>query len=169
MRCLTIDFEGSLKTGIREIGFVVENKTEKIRYGEIIIENEEHSVQVLNEVLSPKPELIISHNVHVEKNLIKKYLPYSVKNSIDGKVQWGPWIDTKILYKSLYPKLNKFDLEYLTQIFVLSKVSKEAKSIPLKKELTTMLFLTLFVLITYTRGCQIKLIFMISFSRSNFF
>ena len=133
MRLLTIDFEGSLKKGIREIGFVVENKTEKIRYGEIIIENEEHSVQVLNEVLSPKPELIISHNVHVEKNLIKKYLPYSVKNSNDGKVQWGPWIDTRILYKSLYPKLNKFDLEYLTQIFVFSKVSEEAKSIPLKK------------------------------------
>ena len=28
-RVLTIDFEGSLKKGIREIGFVVENKTEK--------------------------------------------------------------------------------------------------------------------------------------------
>ena len=124
---------------------------------------------MLNEVLSPKPELFISHNVHVEKNLIKKYLPYSVKNSNDGKVQWGPWIDTRILYKRLYPKLDKFNLEYLTQIFVFNKVSEEAKSIPLKKELTTMLYLTLFVLIFYISGCQIKLIFMISFSRSNFF
>ena len=133
MRLLTIDFEGSLKKGIREIGFVVENKTEKIKYGEIIIEDEEHSAQVLNEILNPKPELFISHNFHVEKNLLKKYLPYSVISSNDDNLNWEPWIDTRILYKTLYPKLNKFDLEYLTQIFVLNTVSVKARTIPLKK------------------------------------
>ena len=105
MRCLTIDFEGSLKKGIREIGFVVENNTEKIRYGEIIIENEEHSVQVLNEVLSPKPELFISHNVHVEKNLIKKYLPYSVKNLVMARFNGDLGLIQEFCIKAYIPSL----------------------------------------------------------------
>ena len=71
---LALDFEGNLKSGIREIG-IVSFMNFKISYAKEFIVNE--SID-LNNILEniPKDGFIISHNVMIEKNLIIKTFPY---------------------------------------------------------------------------------------------
>ena len=76
MKVLTLDFEGSLKKGIREIGGVLSEKTTITEVYDIKTDNEIEIKKYLIEILSNDVEFIVSHNIHIEKNLVKKYLPY---------------------------------------------------------------------------------------------
>ena len=115
---LTLDFEGSLKTGIREIGAIKSQGVDILGFEDLTVEGNRECIQSLNKILSSPPELFISHNVHIEKNLLKKYLPYRKCTSRLAELEWGPWLDTKEMYKILYPQIKQYGLQYLTNLFV---------------------------------------------------
>ena len=112
---LALDFEGNLKSGIREIG-IVSFMNFKISYAKEFIVNE--SID-LNNILEniPKDGFIISHNVMIEKNLIMKTFPYPTFQK-GGSLQWGPWLDTVKIYQKLYPNLPSYDLKNLVAQFL---------------------------------------------------
>ena len=73
----------------------------------------------INELSKMNYDFIVSHNYTVEKNILKKYLPYVHKK---GKIlSWGPWIDTCRIYSSLYPQLIDYKLQILTELFIAEK------------------------------------------------
>ncbi len=127
MKILTLDFEGSLTTGIREIGIVYEEAMVATRYEEHTIQDDHECINALNNILGFKPDVFISHNINTEKNLIKKYLPYSRKAQEDISMEWGPWIDTTLVYRTLYTQISNFDLKSLTKTFVQKEVDILAK------------------------------------------
>ena len=112
---LALDFEGNLKSGIREIG-LVSFMNFKITYAKEFIVNE--SID-LNNILEniPKDGFIISHNVMFEKNLIIKTFPYPTFSK-GYFLQWGPWLDTVKIYQKLYPNLPNYDLKNLVAQFL---------------------------------------------------
>ena len=58
-------------------------------------------------------------------------MPYRFvgKKPYAGKLCWGPWIDTKEIYGTLYPKVGNYALESLTESFVPKKaLEKKAKN-----------------------------------------
>lgn len=124
MKIVTIDFEGSLKKGIREIGVVISNYEKIIHLEEFIVTNEIECLQSLKNILIPTPDILISHNIHVEKNLLKKYMPYKIISDQKDQINWGPWLDTQVMYQKLYPMIKKYDLINLTKIFVEKKVDE---------------------------------------------
>ena len=126
MKTLTLDFEGSLKTGIREIGVVYEDQKKTTIYKEITIHDDLECINALNNVLNYEPNLFISHNIDTEKNLIKKYLPYGSNIKKNDEMKWGPWFDTAKVYRALYPQLQKYDLTFLTESFVQKTANKLA-------------------------------------------
>ena len=129
MKILVIDFEGSLKNGIKEIGSIFVDNQNKLWHKSKIISNQHECASTLMSIVNGKPELFISHNVQVEKNLLKKYLPYSNLKVSRDEISWGPWLDTKRIYSKLYPELGKYDLPYLSNIFVKIELDKKAKLI----------------------------------------
>ena len=78
--------------------------------------------------------IFISHQSNVEKNFIRMELPYS---PFDDMGRWGPWLDTKIVYRKLYPNLPNYDLKSLIETFIgLDGLTrKEAKSTAVKRNL----------------------------------
>ena len=127
MQILTLDFEGSLSNGIREVGLIKSENSNIVSLAEQTIRNESECIEFFKTVFEKTPDFIISHNVPTEKNLLKKYLPYNKTTKANHRVEWGPWLDTKEMYKSLYPQLEEFKLEYLTTIFIKEESSELAK------------------------------------------
>ena len=124
MKILTLDFEGSLKTGIREIGALYVVSEKMTSYQDIVIQNKEECNKALSSIVENKPDLFISHNIHIEKNLLKSYLPYKRKCSNTISLEWGPWIDTTIIYRTLYPNIATYDLSFLTKTFIKKRVEE---------------------------------------------
>ncbi len=118
MIILTLDFEGSLKNGIREIGAVTSSDHHILNVEEEVINENNKCTQILMKILKDPPQLFASHNVQTEKNLLKKYMPYSNESSNSKNIQWGPWLDTMEVYKTLYPQINNYDLIHLTELFI---------------------------------------------------
>ena len=127
MNILILDFEGSLETGIREVGLIYAYGTKIMSYEDKNIEDEQECTEILRNILEKYPDCFISHNIHIEKNLLKRYLPYSRQKKDHFKVEWGPWLDTKLIYNSLYPQLSKYDLTFLTKTFVQKKANELSK------------------------------------------
>jgi len=121
MIILTLDFEGSLKNGIREIGAITSKDEKIIRVEEKVINENQSCTNTLINMLRDRPQLFASHNVQTEKNLLKKYLPYSNENKQSKNILWGPWLDTMEVYKILYPQIDQYDLPYLTKLFIKEK------------------------------------------------
>ena len=121
MNILVLDFEGSLAAGIREIGSIYAEGNEIISYEDKNIEDDQECIGILNKIVKKHPDCFISHNIHIEKNLLKKYLPYSRQKKEHLKVEWGPWLDTKNIYNALYPQLSQYNLTFLTKTFVQKK------------------------------------------------
>ena len=128
MKILTLDFEGSLKTGIREIGSLYTVGEKMTSYQDKIIQNKEECIKALGNIVENKPDVFISHNAHIEKNLLKSYLPYNRICSNRISLEWGPWIDTTIIYRTLYPNISTYDLVFLTKTFI-KKRAEELSSI----------------------------------------
>ena len=118
MKILTLDFEGSMNNGIREIGAILSNDTKITDYFDFKIENEIECNNILQTILINDIDFIISHNIQTEKNLLRKYLPFPKKENRYGKFEWGPWVDTRKVYNSLYPNLKNYELENLKKIFI---------------------------------------------------
>jgi DNA polymerase III alpha subunit (gram-positive type) len=133
MKILTLDFEGSLKTGIREVGALYTIGGKMTSYQDIVIQNNEECIKALGHIVENKPDLFISHNIHIEKNLLKSYLPYNRKCSNTISLEWGPWIDTTIIYRTLYPNIATYDLSFLTKTFIKKRV-EELSSIICSKD-----------------------------------
>ena len=112
---MALDFEGSLKSGIREIG-IVSFINFKITYAKEFIVNKSIDLNNIIENI-PKDGFIISHNVMIEKNLIIRTFPYPTFPK-GGPLQWGPWLDTVKIYQSLYPNLPSYDLKSLVAQFL---------------------------------------------------
>lgn len=70
----------------------------------------------INELSKTNYDFIASHNYNTEKNILKKYMPYTHKN---GEIlNWGPWVDTYRIYNTLYPHLLDYKLGFLTEMFI---------------------------------------------------
>ncbi len=118
MKILTLDFEGSMNNGIREIGAILSNSTKITDYFDFNIENEIECKNILQSILTNDIDFIISHNIQTEKNLLRKYLPFPKKENRFGKLEWGPWFDTRKVYNSLYPNLRNYELKNLKDLFI---------------------------------------------------
>lgn len=121
MKILTLDFEGSMNNGIREIGAILSNDTKITNHFDYNVKNEVECKNKLQNILSNNIDFIVSHNIPTEKNLLKKYLPFPKKENRFGKFEWGPWFDTRKVYNSLYPDLKNYELKNLREIFIKSE------------------------------------------------
>lgn len=113
-RTLYIDFEGNLKKGIREVGYLL------LEDGKIISsieKSDEEAIKALFEIEKLNIDYIFAHNATIEKNLIKKYIPYKI-NKLNGKINSFKWVDSLDVYRKLYPQLEKYDLKSLVKIFI---------------------------------------------------
>lgn len=118
MKILTLDFEGSINNGIREIGAILSNDTQIINFHDFDIEDEIDCKNMLQSIISSDVDFIISHNIQTEKNLLKMYLPFPHKKNRFGEFEWGPWLDTRKVYSFLYPNIKNYELTNLTELFI---------------------------------------------------
>jgi DNA polymerase III epsilon subunit-like protein len=138
-----LDFEGSLRSGILEYGLVtikdlsvVELETRLCRGTGVIPEMETATHQIRKADVVDAPPLSESwelfrdlrtigpfgaHHAGVENGLIKSVWPYTNRclNFLNGEqdVDWGPWLDTCALYRTLFPDLESYNLSALIQAF----------------------------------------------------
>ena len=122
MQMLILDFEGCHSKGIREIGAVLTEGIKITKIKEVPVDNVGTCRESLSQILVHHPELFVSHNVQIEKNLLKKYLPYPRIMRNKNSHEWGPWLDTIKLYKTLYPDLEKYELNTLRDIFIKDEI-----------------------------------------------
>ena len=115
-----IDFEGCRRKGIRQIGIIQSQDLNIIKTWDVDIVDQKDIRSILMEALQVRPSVIIAHNSQVEKNLLTEYMPYQNLGSHNGngRLCWGPWIDTKEVYGLLYPKIKNYTLVHLTSTFI---------------------------------------------------
>ena len=111
---IVLDFEGSLHDGFREVGFIRIKNFEIIEAKEITV-GSGCKEKILRSFLENRYDFFLSHQSNIEKNLIKREMPYT---SFSPSGKWEPWLDTKLIYKNLYPDLKKYDLKTLTETFL---------------------------------------------------
>ena len=142
-----LDFEGSLRSGIVEYGLVTIKDLAVIRLETRLcrgvgpipeMETATHqirNVDVVNELpLTESWELFrdlrasgpfAAHHAGVENGLIKSVWPYTnrCRNFMTGEqdVDWGPWLDTCALYRTLFPEMESYNLSALIQAFGLEE------------------------------------------------
>jgi DNA polymerase III alpha subunit (gram-positive type) len=113
-RILYIDFEGNLKKGIREVGYLLLENSKIISSDE---KSDEDAIDFLFKLEDLNLKYIFAHNYSIEKNLIKKYLPYKLNKSKNKIIKYK-WLDTLVIYRELYPQLKKYDLRSLIETFI---------------------------------------------------
>ncbi len=108
-----------MQGGIREIGIIETDDLEITNVQDITINDKKEITNIILEVFEEKPNYIVAHNAHIEKNLLKRYLPYPKFEKARGRyVHWGPWLDTLSAYRTLYPSIKDYTLEHLTSTFI---------------------------------------------------
>lgn len=80
-------------------------------------EKGEKAIVSLSELQKVKYKYIVSHNYHVEKNLIKRHFPYNIDPETK-RLHEHKWLDSLLVYRTLYPNLIKHDLKYLVETFI---------------------------------------------------
>ncbi len=138
-----IDFEGSVSSGIVEYGVATLQRGEVVAAQTRLchptgrLRREDIEVHGLNEatLADTKPLAddfplfsewrksgpLAAHFAGVENSLIKSVWPYP-RSSPDfarpgnHTTEWGPWIDTGILYRQFYPQLDSYKLADLVAI-----------------------------------------------------
>ncbi|MBT5717633.1 MAG: hypothetical protein HOI70_12045 [Opitutae bacterium] len=116
-----IDFEGCRRKGIRQIGIIQSQNLRIINTWDVDIVHQKDISTTLMEALTNSPSVMIAHNVQIEKNLLREYMPYHRLGNNNGRLSWGPWLDTKEVYGVLYPKIKNYTLESLTKSFIPKK------------------------------------------------
>lgn len=140
-----LDFEGSLHSGVVEAGIacyegglITECFSQQYRpTGKIAIQEESihglkedtlHSYPTFNEQFEVfqsfrKKGIWAAHHAPTEANFLKRAWAYPGQTSIliDGiafqSTDWGPWIDTHLIYQKLYPRLPSYQLMDLVAAF----------------------------------------------------
>ncbi len=146
-----IDFEGSVRTGIVEYGYVTIKKSKIINSetsccnpSKKLMAEEEKSYRLKHAALSThahfsdKRELFMhlhrsvdvfcAHHSTIEENFFKMHWPYPTKRQFFKSASWGPWLDTRKIYENLYPSLGDFSLSHLVQTFNLDEKLRENAS-----------------------------------------
>ena len=74
-----------------------------------------------------------AHHAVVESRFIKRYWPYStealnyVKDNIKT-AEWGPWVDTRVLYQHLLPQIGKYSLgQLIARLGLIDKLEGECQ------------------------------------------
>ena len=122
-----MDFEGSLKNGIREAGFIyivngkIKNAIEICENLKTKEELEKSLIELFSKNKFKQPLVYVAHHHSVEHNLLKAIMPYPPLKDSEQRLQWGPWLDTKTIYGTLYPYEKELSLSKLAQKFNLCK------------------------------------------------
>ncbi|MDR2778895.1 MAG: hypothetical protein LBB16_01230 [Puniceicoccales bacterium] len=123
-----IDFEGSRNLGISEFGIVTLKNFEiigtRMEYCADCFENH------LEYFLSLRQSgIFAAHSAQTEDGLLRHHWPSpgSVPTFINGgtTVSWGPWIDTKLVYRRLFKGLTSYELRDLVASFDLNFTLRE--------------------------------------------
>ena len=127
-----IDFEGNKKNGICELGVV---KLERWQISEVKEEVDINNFDKnLEYFLSIRRDgIFCAHSAQTEDSLLRHYWasPGNVPSFTDNikTTSWGPWIDTKTIYKKLFKNLSSYELSSLISSFnmnsTLLNLSKE--------------------------------------------
>lgn len=141
-----IDFEGNRQCGIVEYGIITLNDFQ--------ISNIQYKSNI--ETFNTCPEywlklrrtgILCAHSAQTEDNLLRFYWasPGVVPawTNANTVVTWGPWIDTKMIYRALYPGLSSYELKSLIIYFDLYDELLNIASMycePFKKEFHNALF-----------------------------
>lgn len=118
-----MDFEGSLREGIREAGFiyVVDGKIDyAIEISDDLTDEAQFKSSLIKHFSKNKirqPLIYVAHHHTVEQNLLKAIMPYTVYYENKKRMQWEPWLDTKVIYDTLYPQEKDFSLMKLASTF----------------------------------------------------
>ncbi|MDR1457648.1 MAG: hypothetical protein LBI47_02240 [Puniceicoccales bacterium] len=126
-----IDFEGNRNLGISEFGAVTmenfEIKDVRMEHCSNFFEN------YLEYFLSLRRSgILAAHSAQTEDCLLRHHWPSpgNVPRFVEGgtTISWGPWIDTKLVYRQLFKGLISYELQDLIASFNLySPLSKLAK------------------------------------------
>jgi DNA polymerase III epsilon subunit-like protein len=117
-----LDFEGNKRLGVSEFGAVT------LRDFEIVSVNVEFCKKKFSERVEyflslRRSGLLAAHSAQTEDNLLRHYWasPGRVSTFIDGgeTLRWGPWIDTKLIYRRLFKGLKSYELIDLISAFEL--------------------------------------------------
>ncbi|MDR2720743.1 MAG: hypothetical protein LBB15_00445, partial [Puniceicoccales bacterium] len=109
-----IDFEGTRATGIVEYGIatIIGSKIVGTHAAECIENFNEH-LDIF--IKLRRSGAFVGHNASVEDGMLRHYAPspgfvkkYSSSNEIVAT--WGPWIDTKMLYRTFWSNLSKYSI-----------------------------------------------------------
>lgn len=114
-----IDFEGSLKTGIQQAAIIDFSDFCIFDSKEYLNIDGNFKDWIIKNTNQNQIEIFVAHNIQIEKNIINKYIPY--KSSINENhttLKWGPWVDTLLIYKALYPNINSYKLNNLGRLFL---------------------------------------------------
>jgi len=114
-----IDFEGSFRTGIQQASIIDFKNFQVINTKEYIGSDGRFSDWLLENTHHCQIDYWVAHNVPVEKNMVNKHTPYRNNlNRNESTTNWGPWLDTLKVYKSLYPSINNYALNNLRKNFI---------------------------------------------------
>lgn len=136
-----LDFEGTRRTGVIEFGVVTlrDGSLESTRTG-LCSSREALSVDdikihgISDKIIAGKEPfekewdhfsslrekgLMAAHHASVEDNLLKDTWPYPRVSANQKQFGWGPWIDTRRIYSSLYKGLESYRLGSLIETFAL--------------------------------------------------
>lgn len=115
-----IDFEGNITNGINQYGIIkIYNKKIISFYHGTTMNN--NAWNLFSKLRKKGP--FASHNSSIEYNLLKKYWPFcpKVKNFFSKQLiinnEWGPFLDTYLIYKLIYPNLVSYKLLDLINLF----------------------------------------------------
>ncbi|MDR2628626.1 MAG: hypothetical protein LBC30_01365 [Puniceicoccales bacterium] len=115
-----IDFEGNRNLGISEFGIVTmenfEIKNTRMEHCTNFFEN------YLEYFLSLRRSgILAAHSAQTEDSLLRHHWPSpgNVPMFVDDSttVSWGPWIDTKLIYRRLFKGLISYELQDLIASF----------------------------------------------------
>jgi DNA polymerase III alpha subunit (gram-positive type) len=117
-----IDFEGTRKTGIKQAAIIDISDFEIASHYEYLSTDGKFSDWLISNRNTNQIEFWVAHNASVEKNIMNEYAPYKSSYKQKSKaLQWGPWIDTLVLYNRLYTNIGDYSLKNLGKIFLDSK------------------------------------------------
>ena len=136
-----LDFEGTRRTGVIEYGVVtlreglIESTSTGLCRSREDIQPEDVNVHGIDQqmiaVEAPFENqwdlfsqlrvtgLLVAHHASVEDNLLKETWPYPRLTNNLKKLGWGPWLDTRRIYETLYKGLETYRLSSLIEGFAL--------------------------------------------------
>ena len=121
-----IDFEGNKRLGVWEYGIVTLSNFADIIECKYVPCKGEFSNKSGEFFAKRKKGLFCSHSMATEDGLLRHYWASPGKVPLfyrpGDTLRWGPWIDTKMIYRKLFPGLLGYELHQLVDIFGLHEL-----------------------------------------------